>query len=705
MQIPNLSTIETHSIRADYPSIEHLEGGNTAAWLQERKDQLMSRARSGRSELNLTKLLTFTAAAVGGICYATSPLAPIGALIAGIGYAWTVAQDLNETHQFAPVPFIRGDFVQFLSALGDQDAREEYFAQTDAIAELMLHLDPLDRYEFGMLQMHLHTISDYMTQVEPGKRFHAYRWLFTWFCNLRGTFPDKEALTQHLVTVAIDTRVNIEETLAIKDYQVHAANHLVHGLPPIQVSPLPSTPVVSLPSPSAPKPKSEPRVIIPPEPRTPPTPPTSNAPEPQKPETIDVAASPVSVKSSSATVKKGSGGEPDLQQLLKLPLQDRAIAIIETLAAGGFDVARCTENQITCVAGNQRGGKGTLIGILAILASGLSPQTKIHYFTAGDDVYPFRCDRLISRLSYPDLDGASADRKVAIDLFRYLKQLDNSKVGEHSDLILVIDEAVALSDYLKQEQKQWMIRFLLTRLSKKGLQLFLVLHAQNLTSWVGVGNAGGFSSTFKNGAAFIGCEATTKKLSPMKSVSVATGRYFLANPDEFNKPVEDGEIGIIPQWLKSETNPATGQPDPVRSLLKFFPELSTEYADPQPAEEPKEAEPITEPEVVQPDASVEQIEAETVEPTHNSFEELLEAICNSFRGKGAIKIKRIPSGCNRVRTALKQFDEAKHESILMLLVERLIKENRAKLPNNPELEIKVRTNRGSLEVIEEFEIV
>jgi hypothetical protein len=265
---------------------------------------------------------------------------------------------------------------------------------------------------------------------------------------------------------------------------------------------------------------------------------------------------------------------PNLGELRQLPLEKRAIALLSHLSNSGFDVARAIADQITCICGNQRGGKGTLMAILAILSCAVDPKTKVHYFTAGDDIYPFRCDKLYCRLTYPNDDGEAADAKVANALYGYLKEMDNGTQGAYNDIILVIDEAVALSDYLDAEQKQWIIRFLLTRASKKGAQIFIVLHGVNLTSWVGTGNAGGFSSTFKTGATFIGCEATSKKINPLRSISVATGRYFIANPDDFSKSVAGGDLGIVPEWLKSEVNPSTGQPDPARTTLTFFPELT-----------------------------------------------------------------------------------------------------------------------------------
>jgi hypothetical protein len=252
------------------------------------------------------------------------------------------------------------------------------------------------------------------------------------------------------------------------------------------------------------------------------------------------------------------------------------IAIIDALTNSGFDIAKCIRDQITVIAGNQRGGKGTLMAILAILSKALEPNTKIHYFTAGDDIYPFVCHRLVCRLSYPEYKGTEADAIVANDLYKYLREMDNATQNSYTDILMVIDEAVALSDYLTDDQKQWIIRFLFTRASKKGAQIFVVLHGKNLTSWVGTKNTAGFGDTFKNGATFIGCEATSKKLSPLKSISLATGRYFLADPDSFDKAIAFGEIGTIPEWLKTEINPHSGQPDPARTLLVYFPELRSD---------------------------------------------------------------------------------------------------------------------------------
>jgi len=244
--IPALTTFETQRLRSDYPSIEHLEAGNVAAWLVERQEQLLVRAKDERIGMNLAKLLTLAGGAVGAVCYATSPLAPVGALVAGVGYVWAVAQDLNASHQFAPIPFVRGNFIEFLSAMGDSEAREDWFANSNELVDLMFHLDPFERYEFGMLKEHAHVLSEYLIRIEPGKRFYAYRWLFDWFVNLRGSFPGIDQLTSHLATVTSDPRVNYQQVQAIQEHQARVITPPT-GIPPTPLGNLPETKVVELP--------------------------------------------------------------------------------------------------------------------------------------------------------------------------------------------------------------------------------------------------------------------------------------------------------------------------------------------------------------------------------------------------------------------------------------------------------------------------
>ena len=217
--LPVLATQETQRLRSDYPSIEHLEAGNVAAWLMERQEQLLVRASYERTGMNIAKLITLTGGVVGAVCWATSPLALIGGGVAAVGYVWAVARDLNDSHQFAPLPFVRGNFIEFIAAMGDADARSEWFASQNEVVDLMFHLSPLERYEFAMLKQYLANLTDFLTGVEGGKRFYAYRWLLDWYINLKGNLPTQDALNKHLATVTSDPRVNYRQVEAIQQYQ------------------------------------------------------------------------------------------------------------------------------------------------------------------------------------------------------------------------------------------------------------------------------------------------------------------------------------------------------------------------------------------------------------------------------------------------------------------------------------------------------
>lgn len=77
----------------------------------------------------------------------------------------------------------------------------------------------------------------------------------------------------------------------------------------------------------------------------------------------------------------------------------------------------------------------------------------------------------------------------------------------------------------------------------------------------------------------------------------------------------------------------------------------------------------------------------------------------SFKDKEPTKIKRIPAGCNKVRTELSKFDKDKHEAILVLLVEALIKQGYARIEGNDELTQKVKNGTANLSADEYFLIV
>ncbi|MBW4456652.1 MAG: hypothetical protein KME55_30445 [Nostoc indistinguendum CM1-VF10] len=553
--IPKITTKETEHLRESYPALSHLEAGNVSEWLQERKDQLFEMARVSENEADMTRVLGLLAGGIGAVCYAVNPLAIVGGLIGGAAWLWFVVEHSNRTKEIAPIPFVRGNFIDALARAGDYDNRSNY--QADHLANTVKFLERQSAEEYAFLHAEFENIGQYLTQVEPGKRFYAYRWMFGWFGKLLGRqLPTYQSMALHLQDVTIDSRLNRSEVSAIAQAQTQ--------LPP----------TVDI------KQFQSPQVDI----RD-----THQAASLSKPEELQPSA---------------NGLSPETITNLTLP--NRANALIAALTKSGFQVEDMMSSQVIAIAGTQRGGKGTLAAILATLSLALDSGLNTQYFTAGVDVYPFSCN-LISALKYPEKDADGADKLVARDLLKFLKGLDASEPYSHKNLLPVIDEAMRLLSLLDESDRTWAIQYLLSRFAKSGGTLIIVLHGSNLTSVVGKATAG-LADTFKQSVNFIGCVAQSVSAGGLRKINVASGEYFKANPNNFAEPVSGGNLGMIPDWLKIELHPGNGQPDPARTLLKFFPELVQHH---QPAVMPRG-------EKIAPSDAVNQLESIFSKPTQEA---------------------------------------------------------------------------------------
>lgn len=262
----------------------------------------------------------------------------------------------------------------------------------------------------------------------------------------------------------------------------------------------------------------------------------------------------------------------EITDFSQLALRERAAVLTEQLIRDGFKVDEVLDSQVIAISGTQRGGKGTLAGILAILSQALDPTLKVKYITAGRDVYPFQCE-LQSACRYHSMDIEQADQKVSDGLLSYLRQIANDPPYSHKNEMLVVDEAMKLFGLMTDEDRQWSLEFLLCRYAKLGATLILVLHASNLSAVVGSKNTEGLASTFKQSVSFIGCSSTSVKGKGLTRFNIASGEYFKADPNNFATPTKKGHLGRIPEWLKTTTHPENGFPDPVRTLLSLLPEL------------------------------------------------------------------------------------------------------------------------------------
>jgi hypothetical protein len=552
-QIPRLETPQTAHIRASYPTIEYLEDGYVADWLKERKDQLLEYAREERSGINANKLVSGAVLAAGFFFHALSPLAPVGVVLGIIGYAHGCYIDATHNGSFSPFPFIRGNVLDVAGTLGNADLREKQKLNGEVDEfEVLQHYLPLnERKEYRFIEAHFITLTEYLNQVEPLKRFHAYRWIFDCFLHYQGALPSPEQIQAHMINVVPDVRVDHSHLEALEQRRSFlAARNQPRRIEEMgQITPMPNEQVKFF------------EVPIP-------------QPLPQNPPAIgnDTKLKAVNV---TPVEEPSNPNTPNLQEMLKLPLQQRATAIAACLIESGFKIDEVMNGQVIAVAGTQRGGKGTLAGILTILSKALDPNLNVQYFTAGVDVYPFKCN-LNSALQHSARDGDEADKKVASDLLLFLKGLESCEPYSHKNLVLIIDEAMRLLSLVKEEDRVWMIQYLLSRFAKTGGTLIIVLHSNNLGAVVGSKNTSGLADTFKQSISFIGCVAKSVSAGGLRKINVASGEYFKANPENFGSAIADGQLGSIPDWLLTEKHPGNGYPDPVRTLLTFFPELYEE---------------------------------------------------------------------------------------------------------------------------------
>ncbi|BAZ37477.1 hypothetical protein NIES4101_33990 [Calothrix sp. NIES-4101] len=192
-----LETPQTAYLISQFPEVEYLEAGHIAEWLSTRKDQLLILAKEERIGSSLAKTISIATAAIGAVCYATSPLAPLGAVLGVAGYVWAQITDSSNTHTFNPIPFIRGGALDVIGSLGHSEARKEFIAGYDEFDQLKDYLAPVERHEYQMLRGHMALVTEYLSQIDSGKRFYAYRWICDQFILMRGSFPSIQQTMQH----------------------------------------------------------------------------------------------------------------------------------------------------------------------------------------------------------------------------------------------------------------------------------------------------------------------------------------------------------------------------------------------------------------------------------------------------------------------------------------------------------------------------
>lgn len=542
-------------------------------WLQLHVENLLEKSQQNRMHGGFTQLLGLSAGLVSFLSTGTAvaPLAPVAITLGFLGYGASVADSAFRLGRVLPIPF-SSFTLQKLAQSTSADGRQALKAdenENHERFETMAFLPYNERRELEMLVDYQGMMLELLSNVPEGKRFAIYYVLRQAYVD--GGFKSKNIVTEinKLVeSVSPDSSLDqhlmhdIKQRLGLLPYEDEAqGGEDIFGFGASFAAPSSFMPTSTVQAPEIPA-SAMPTVIQDGAGAIHPT--DSGEEEPishEKPQ-------PANTETSTAGVA-----------LQDIPLSQRAQEVVKLLVGQGFHIDQILSSQITAIAGAQRGGKGTLAGILAILSKAADPNLTVEYYSAGIDIYPFKC-QLTSALEYPNRDMEAADREVAKKLFQRLKELESAPPYSQNNLQLVIDEAMRLFSLMTEEERTWAIIFLLTNFAKTGAGLILVLHSNHLGAVVGSKNTSGMADTFKDGVNFIGCQSQHIKTGLLTSIAVASGRYFKANPNNFGQPLKDGELGEIPNWLKTNKHPGNGQPDPVRTLLALFPELHQEHHSP-----------------------------------------------------------------------------------------------------------------------------
>ncbi|MBD1847369.1 hypothetical protein H6F89_28975 [Cyanobacteria bacterium FACHB-63] len=244
------------------------------------------------------------------------------------------------------------------------------------------------------------------------------------------------------------------------------------------------------------------------------------------------------------------------EQVIALPLPERARYLMELLALYGCDLRKLAGRSTLAAGGLQRSGKTTLIILLAILEKALGQ--KIYYISRDNDLYPVAFDGYAN--------GSTANAVEALTTLS--DRISGGSVGSLAGETWVLDEFSSIAKELPDKAKDQFWGMTLTGFAKQdGRVRFLVHHKTASANGIPKGE----SETFK----------AEVKMFWTDRAELSDGTYQPSGTYELLAEVaghykETGEKFTIPSWLLTDVNPSwNNAPCPVRSLLSFFPEFDT----------------------------------------------------------------------------------------------------------------------------------
>lgn len=260
--------------------------------------------------------------------------------------------------------------------------------------------------------------------------------------------------------------------------------------------------------------------------------------------------------------KKKNPNPPRLEELLPLPVEERAKRLLDRLEEDGCDLWSYVDDPILVCQGTQQSGKSTLAVIVSILEAALYSK-RINYITSNGDIYPVA------------FAAVGDGPEYYLQLTKYLSTLGKDQGGED---IWITDE-ISKQDY---ETTSSLWNQYLSDFVKTGDTTRIIAHGTSATD---MGLPKGRASQSKKEITILAAKRKVDIVGKSKARALAkggrypSGQYQLQELQGENLVDVPGEQVQLPDWLlfDSYTHPRTAEKIPcyVRSLLRYFPELDT----------------------------------------------------------------------------------------------------------------------------------
>ncbi|NEZ65602.1 hypothetical protein D0962_23070 [Leptolyngbyaceae cyanobacterium CCMR0082] len=257
---------------------------------------------------------------------------------------------------------------------------------------------------------------------------------------------------------------------------------------------------------------------------------------------------------------------------LLLPMKQRAELVMQLLAESGCDISKFINRPTFGAGGEQRSGKSTLLLLMATLEKALYGR-KLFYITNDDDVYPIAFDGIVSGIPGKKSSFNTARAAQGYELFS--DKINAASMGDLRGETWILDEFSKIAGSMDEGLKSSLWELVLTGLGKRGGRAKAVFHGRTSTT---CGVPGGWKATFAAELAL----AWTDRLETddPDCPYIPSGKYTIYRQSKAaSKNTEmdaTNEVITIPDWLLFDRNEYWGNaPCPIRSLLRFFPELDT----------------------------------------------------------------------------------------------------------------------------------